>query len=347
VTDFRLSRRGLARAAVAAGLSAVGSDLVAEPRSGKGDARGPKWSLVEPTIRAAHERYRGLSDGKNLDHPVLSKMPSGYFGIALADSGGRMSFVGDVEPEFSIQSIGKVFTLALVLQESDSTVLEERIGLNATGRVFNSIEAIEAFKGKNQNPFVTPGAIATTASVKGGSAEEKWRKILAIQSEFAGRNLSLNQDVYKASSATNQRNRAIGALMSAYDRFDGDPVQATDLYTRQCSISVNTKDLAVMAATLAAGGRNPVTRRQVVPPMPVPGILALMATAGLYDRSGQWLFHTGLPAKSGVGGGIIAIAPGRFGVATFAPPLDDAGNSVRGQKAIADIGAALGANVFA
>jgi glutaminase len=174
-----------------------------------------------------------------------------------------------------------------------------------------------------------------------------WNKILAIHSAFAGRSLSVDQEVYKSESATNQRNRAIAMLMSAYERFPGDPAQAVDLYTRQCSIAVNAKDLGMMAATLANGGKNPVTKKQVIDPKFVPGILSVMATAGLYDDSGKWLFHTGLPAKSGVGGGLIAVSPGKFGVGTFSPPLDAAGNSVRGQRAITAISDTLGGNPYA
>src|SRR6185295_12768561 len=166
-------------------------------------------------------------------------------------------------------------------------------------------------------------------------------------SDFAGRPLTVNQEVYKSESDTNQRNQAIGMLMFAYGLIKEKPAQATDLYTRQCSVNVNAKDLATMAATLANGGVNPVTKKKVVDAAHVPGILAVMATAGLYDDSGKWLFLTGLPAKSGVGGGIIAVSPGKFGIAAFSPPLDAAGNSVRAQKAIADISSALGGNPYA
>jgi glutaminase len=155
------------------------------------------------------------------------------------------------------------------------------------------------------------------------------------------------QDVYKSESDTNQRNQAIGMLMYAYEYIKSNPAQATDLYTRQCSIGVNAKDLAVMAATLAFGGRNPVTGKQAISADNVPYVLAVMATAGLYDDSGKWLYHTGLPAKSGVGGGIIAVSPGNFGIAVVSPPLDDAGNSVRAQKAIRDISNALNGNPYA
>ncbi len=313
------------------------------------DAGGPHLSLaaLEDAVRSAHGRYRDLAEGENFPHPVLARVPAHYFGIALSPVGGEaVVTAGDARTAFAIQSVAKVATLALVLQESGADVLEDAIGAEATGRVFNSIEAIEALEGRGQNPMVTPGAIAAVGLVKGGDLEEIWTKILEMQSAFAGRPLRLNEEVYAASSQVNQRNRAIGALMSAYGRFPGDPAAITDVYTRQCAIEVTTVDLGIMAGTLAAGGRNPLTQCQVVDERHIPEILAIMATAGLYDRSGHWLFRTGLPAKSGVGGGMIAVAPGKFGIAAYSPPLDAAGNSVRGQRAIADISAALSGNPY-
>jgi glutaminase len=272
---------------------------------------------------------------------------SRFFGVAAVGSDGRVHEAGHSSEQFSIQSISKVFTMALVMQEQGDQKIIDTVGVDATGRVFNSIDAIEQYRGREMNPLVNPGAIATTGNVQGGSPEEVWNKILAIHSEFAGRQLSVNEPVYQSEAATNQRNRAIGALMSAYERFPMDPAVATDLYTRQCSINVNAHDLSVMAATLAFGGRNPVTGRQVIDSQHVPGILAVMATAGLYDDTGKWLFKSGLPAKSGVGGGLIAVSPGKFGIGTFSPRLDEAGNSVRGQKAIIDVSNALHGNPYA
>jgi len=197
------------------------------------------------------------------------------------------------------------------------------------------------------NPLVNPGAISTTSMVTGTSSDAVWAKIIGFHDAAAGRQLTVLQDVYKSESDSNQRNQAIGALMLAYGYIKTDWQQAVDLYTRQCSIGVNAKDLAVMAATLAAEGKNPVTGKQVIEAAKVPGVLAVMATAGLYDDSGKWLYHSGLPAKSGVGGGIIAVSPGKFGIAVVSPPLDDAGNSVRAQRAITDISNALGGNPLA
>jgi len=305
-------------------------------------------AAVEAALKAAHARYQGLQEGKNADYiPALAKVPSNLFGIALVTVDGQVFTVGDVEQLFSIQSISKVFTMAEVMQQSGAAAIVDGVGVDATGQVFNSIDAIEQYKGHEMNAFVNPGAIATTSLVTGADEQAIWNKIIGIQSAFAGRALQVNQEVYKSESDTNQRNQAIGMLMYAYGLIEENPARATDLYTRQCSVNVNARDLAAMAATLANGGVNPVTKKKVIDQQHVPGILAVMATAGLYDDSGKWLFATGLPAKSGVGGGIIAVSPGKFGIAAFSPPLDAAGNSVRAQKAIADISAALGGNPYA
>jgi glutaminase len=213
--------------------------------------------------------------------------------------------------------------------------------------VFNSIVAVEQYRGSEMNAMVNPGAITATSMVMGADYDEVWGRILAIHSDFAGRKLSVLEDVYNSEAATNQRNQAIGRLMFAYGHIKANPDQATDIYTRQCSIGVNARDLATMAATLANGGKNPVTGKQVINPENIPEVLAVMATAGLYDDSGKWLYRTGLPAKSGVGGGIIAVSPGKFGIAVISPPLDAAGNSVRAQKSITDISNALGGNPYA
>ena len=303
---------------------------------------------IEAALKAAHAKYKGLNEGKNADYiPALAKVPSNLFGIAVVTVDGQVFTVGDVEQLFSIQSISKVFTMAEVMQASGEAAIVDGVGVDATGQVFNSIDAIEQYKGHEMNAFVNPGAIAATSLVTGANEQAIWDKIIGIQSAFAGRQLQVNQEVYKSESDTNQRNQAIGMLMYAYGLIKENPARATDLYTRQCSVNVNARDLATMAATLANGGVNPVTKKKVIDQQHVPGILAVMATAGLYDDSGKWLFTTGLPAKSGVGGGIIAVSPGKFGIAAFSPPLDAAGNSVRSQKAIADVSAALGGNPYA
>jgi glutaminase len=344
MTHVQTSRRDLARGLAFLSLAAAAPAALAQTKK----AAAASGGAIDAAVQSAYGQFKDLQEGKNADYiPALAKVPSTYFGIALATPQGKLYTAGDIEPKFSIQSISKVFTMALVLQESGEATVENGVGVDATGQVFNSIVAVEQYRGKEQNPLVNPGAIATTGTVKGSSPDEVWRKILGIHSDFAGRQLDVDQEVYKSESDTNQRNRAISMLMSAYERFPMDPAVAVDLYTRQCSIAVNAKDLGNMAATLANGGKNPLTGKQCVDARHVPGILAVMATAGLYDDSGKWLFHTGLPGKSGVGGGLIAVSPGKFGIGTFAPPLDAAGNSVRGQRAIAAISNALGGNPYA
>ncbi len=298
-------------------------------------------------VNAAYEKYKGLNEGKNADYiPALAKVNPDLFGIALVTPEGQVYTAGDVSSEVSIQSVSKVFTMARVIQDSGETAILKNTGVNATGQAFNSIVAIEQYKGHRMNPLVNAGAITTTSMIGGANADAVWNTIMTTLDEFAGRSLNVNQEVYKSEAATNQRNQAIAALMFAYGHISGSWMQATDLYTRQCSVNVNARDLAAMAATLANGGYNPLTGRQVIGAQHVPAILAVMATAGLYDNSGEWLYATGLPAKSGVGGGLIAVSPNRFGIAVVSPPLDSAGNSVRGQKAITEISNALNANPY-
>ncbi|HEX6975936.1 MAG TPA: glutaminase A [Vicinamibacterales bacterium] len=309
---------------------------------------------IQKAVDAAYAKYKTLQEGKNADYiPALAKVDPNLFGIAVVTADGKVYTAGDVKTEVSIQSISKVFTMAEVIQEQGLESIEKRIGVDATGARFNSIIAVEAVKtvvgtgSPEMNPLVNPGAISATSMVSGKTADEVWKKIIGFHNDAAGRELTVLQDVYKSESDTNQRNQAIGALMLAYGYIKSNWQQAVDLYTRQCSIGVNSKDLATMAATLAFGGKNPVTGKQVMDASKVPGVLAVMATAGLYDDSGKWLYRTGLPAKSGVGGGIIAVSPGKFGIAVVSPPLDDAGNSVRAQRAITDISNALGGNPYA
>ena len=340
-TTRRDLARGLALATLAGAAVATQSD--------KAYAQGPRIteSAIESAVRQAHSRYAGLAEGANADYiPALAQVPSRFFGVTVITPSGGVHSTGDDGQMFSIQSISKVFTMAQVMRESGPQRIIDTVGVDATGQVFNSITAVEQYRGQQMNPLVNPGAIATTGNVQGATPDEKWAKIIGIHNEFAGRELQVNQAVYESESATNQRNRAIGELMAAYGRFSGDPAVATDLYTRQCSINVTSRDLGVMAATLASGGRNPVTHRQVLTPDLVAKVLAVMATAGLYDDSGLWLFRTGLPAKSGVGGGLMAVSPAKFGIGTFSPPLDQAGNSVRGQRAIEHVSGALGGNPY-
>ncbi len=334
-TERRIIRTSLLSALVSAGLTV-------QP------AQAQSAAQIDKAVQEAFTKFQSLQEGKNADYiPALAKVDPALFGIALVTADGKVFTAGDISTAVSIQSISKVFTMAKVIDELGPESVRDNMGVDGTGQVFNSIVAIEQYKGKEMNPLVNPGAIATTSMVPGSTSDEVWRRIIDTHNAFAGRKLGVLQDVYKSESDTNQRNQAIGALMLAYGRIETNWQQAVDLYTRQCSIGVTARDLAIMAATLANGGRNPVTGVQALNPKNVPQVLAVMATAGLYDDSGKWLYLTGLPAKSGVGGGLIAVVPGKFGIAVVSPPLDEAGNSVRAQRAIAEIAQQLAVNPYA
>jgi glutaminase len=232
------------------------------------------------------------------------------------------------------------------MEELGADKVFERIGCEPTGRPFNSVDAVVDMPTHTGNPLVNAGAIATTSLIAGTNPAEKWRKILAFYGKAAGEKLTLIDDVYKSEAATNQGNRALAALLLKYQRIYSDPVEAVDIYTKACSVGVNVKQLAQMGGTLANNGVNPITGERVIKAENIPHILAAMTMAGLYDGSGGWAWHVGLPAKSGVGGGILSVAPGKGGIAAFAPRLDEAGNSVKAQNVIKYVADKLDMNLF-
>lgn len=302
---------------------------------------------IRNALQKSYDTWVDDKDGENADYiPVLAEVPSDLYGISLCTIDGNVYDLGDTDHKFSIQSISKVFTLAMVIQQLGIRAIPDTIGVNATGRKFNSIIAIEDKVDRPSNSLVNAGAIATTSLVGGGTYDEKWENIISTFSKFAARDLGVDQEVYESEAATNQRNRAIGQLLDAYGRIYFDPMETVDLYTKQCAISVNAHDLSIMAATLANGGINPVTNERMIDERYLPKILAVMTTAGLYDDSGLWLYYVGLPGKSGVGGGVIAVAPGKFGIAAFSPRLDPSGNSVRGVRSIITVNQELKVNIF-
>jgi glutaminase len=302
---------------------------------------------INAALDEAYTIYKNVKEGKNADYiKELAAVDPKIFGIAIVTADGQVFTKGDVDSKVSIQSVSKVFTMAKVIEEQGHQYVQDKIGVDATGEVFNSIVAVERMRGKEINPLVNPGAIAATSLVSGADSAAKWKNIVEVQSAFAGRQLSLNMPVYISEAGDNLRNQAIADLLLAYGRMYFDPVQSTDIYTRQCALNVNAKDLATMAATLANGGVNPVTKKKVVSQETVMYTLPVMATAGLYDDSGIWYYNSGLPAKSGVGGGLLAVCPGKFGIAVVSPPLDAAGNSVKAQLVIKYVVEKLGVNPF-
>jgi glutaminase len=308
----------------------------------------PAAATVQMLVEAAHARYKPNLEGVQADYyPALAQVPADLFGICIAAIDGALFSAGDTLFPFTIMSVSKPFIFALICQVHGAEQVRQKLGVNSTGLPFNSILAVELNPSRLTNPMVNPGAIAATSLVPGASTEAKWQFIYQGLARFAGRELTLNEEVYRSASASNQRNQVIARLLASYDRIYDDPLTALDLYTRQCSLDVTATDLAVMAATLADGGVNPITKEEVIDRDVCPPVLAVMATAGMYETSGDWLYEVGLPGKSGVGGGIITIAPGKGGMGTFSPKLDRAGNSVRGQLATKYLSTRLGLNIFA
>jgi glutaminase len=307
----------------------------------------PAGEIIQSLISEAHDRYKTDEGGRNSDvYPALASVPAELFGICVADNSGQLYEIGDTRYEFSIMSVSKPFVFALICDQIGPDKARELLGANATGLAFNSLAAVEQGSDGRTNPMVNAGAIATTSLAPGQSSADKWRFIHDGLSRFAGRTLPMNEEVYASATDTNFRNRSIAWLLQSYGRVYSRPEEATDLYTRQCSLNVSAYDLAIMGATLADGGVNPVSRERVVSAQTCHYALAVMTTAGLYETSGDWLFDIGLPGKSGIGGGIVTVAPGKGGLATFAPPLDAAGNSVKGQLAAKFLSQELGMDLF-
>lgn len=302
---------------------------------------------IEAELKKSYEKTKTKKGGKNADYiPFLASVPPDLFGIVIVTASGEIYKIGDSDYEFAIESISKVFTLALVMDQIGIEGVRKKIGTSPTGLPFNSVMALELHNGKPLSPLVNAGAIATTSLVEGLNADEVWANVLNIQSQFAGKKLKLSDAVNKSEQDTNFHNRAIAWLLYSAKACYCDPARAVDVYTRQCSTLITTQDLAIMGATLANGGVNPRTAQRVVKAEHVAPILAEMMMEGFYTSSGNWAYSVGLPGKTGVGGGVFAVVPGKMAIAAFAPPLDEAGNSVRGQAAIAAIAKSLGYNIF-
>jgi glutaminase len=307
----------------------------------------PRPDEVVALVADAYERFRGDRDGAVSDvYPVLARQAPGLFGVCVVNTAGRVFAIGDAEVEFTVMSVSKPFVFALVCDELGPEAVREALGVNATGLPFDSVTAVEQGPGGRTNPMVNPGAIATTSLVGGADGDERWRRIHAGLSAFAGRELALDEEVHASATATNSRNRGIARLLEGYGRLGCPPEEAVALYTRQCSLAVTARDLAAMGATLADGGVNPLTGVRVVDAETARTTLAVMTTAGLYETSGDWLYDVGLPGKSGIGGGIVTVAPGKGGLGTFAPLLDAAGNSVKGQLVARFLSRRLGLDIL-
>ncbi|MCD8504230.1 MAG: glutaminase A [Burkholderiaceae bacterium] len=306
----------------------------------------PKPSL-QSVLDDAHAHFAGLAQGKTADYiPELASVDPELFGLAIVTNDGRVFVAGDADHVFSIQSVSKPFVAAMAIEQNGAQALNKQVGVEATGFPFNSIEALALQDDRPGNPLVNAGAIATASLLRGDSADARFASILETFNALAGEPLPVLESVYRSETATNDGNRAIAQLLVKYGRIYADPLQTLDVYTRQCSIGVTTRQLAVMGATLANRGVNPVTGYRVFDANVVPPTLAIMATAGFYNESGRWAYEVGLPAKTGVGGGIVAIVPGELAIAAFSPRLDVAGNSVRASEAIKYISQQLGLGLY-
>lgn len=321
--------------------------LIALIVAGRAALAAPSTTNYQQVVDQAYNNYRLDNNGKNASYiPALAHVNPNYYSVVLITVDGKIYKAGDYKVRFPMESLSKVFTLALVMQQSGVVEALNKLGANATGMPFNSVLAVELQPDHIGNGLVNAGAMAAVSMVKGENSNQRWSAISNNLNSYAGATLEVNQTVYKSETDTNQHNQAIAKLLESYGKFYSNTPEAVDLYTRECSVDVSTVELAKMGAVLANHGKSPFTGKQVLEANYVPSLLAVMATAGLYDTSGDWLYKVGLPAKSGVGGGILAIAPGKFAVAVFSPPLDHSGNSVRGQEAIHYIANQLNANVF-
>jgi glutaminase len=302
---------------------------------------------IAETVGAAHAKHKNDRRGKNASYiPALAEVDPRLFAVCVATVDGQTFSAGDAQCQFALESISKVFTAALAMEQVGQREFHRKVGADPTGEAFNSVLALELHNDKPNSPMVNAGAMTATSLVSATDADDRGRQIVQIQSDFAGRLITVSEQIAASERATNFHNRAIAWLLLCGGYMYCDPMEACDVYTLQCSTLVTTVDLAIMGATLANGGINPVTGKRVIKQANVSHMLALMAMEGLYTASGDWAYTVGLPAKSGVGGGLVAVSPGKLAIAAFSPPLDKAGNSVRAQAAITQIAHALELGLF-
>lgn len=303
-------------------------------------------SPIQVYLDSLHTRLASMPGGELANYiPELSKADPSWFSISLVTMDGVAYSTGDSGQRFTIQSISKPFVFATALADRGVDFVTGKVGVEPSGDAFNSI-SLNPKTGAPLNPMINAGAIATASLVSGEAPEAQWQRIIASMSAFAGRELGLDEAVYRSESETGFRNRAIAWMLKNFGIIDGEPMAALENYFRQCSVLVDCRDLAYMAATLANGGVHPLTGQRALPVEHVERVLSVMATCGMYDFAGSWLYEIGMPAKSGVGGGIIAVLPGRFGIGIFSPRLDAKGNSVRGIEACRHLSQDFGLHVF-
>ncbi len=303
-------------------------------------------SPIQDFLSELHSNCAADNDGEVATYiPELAKANPGWFGICIVTANGSVYEVGDTQQEFTIQSISKPFVYGLALEDNGRDATLERVGVEPTGDAFNSI-SLDPETGRPRNPMINAGAIATAGLIAGKSPESRFKRILETFSAYAGRSLKVDRAVYQSESDTGHRNRAIGHMLRNFNQLSGDPAATTEIYFQQCSISVTCRDLGMMAATLANRGINPLTGKQALRGEYVESVLSVMGTCGMYDYAGEWLYHVGIPAKSGVAGGVLAVLPGQIGIGVFSPRLDAHGNSVRGIRVCKELSRRLDLHLF-
>ena len=303
---------------------------------------------LNDVVNEAYEKIKGDDGGNNADYiPFLAKVPSKLFGISVCLPDGEIVEAGDTDYVFGIESVSKVPTAILAMQQYGADTILQKIGADATGLPFNSIMAILLENDHPSTPLVNAGAITACSMVKPvGNSDGKWKSITDFLAGLCGSPLVLQNELYKSESATNFNNRSIAWLLKNYNRIYDDPDMSLDIYTRQCSMGVTARQLSICGGTIANRGVNPVTKKKVFDAELTSKIVAMIASVGFYEHTGDWIFTSGIPAKTGVGGGIVGVLPGVMGIAAFSPKLDGSGNSVRAQNAIKYITNKLGLNLF-
>lgn len=305
-------------------------------------------SQIQQAAQEAYEASKDIKGGINAHYiPYLANIDPNLFGLSVTLTDGTCFNFGDTEYKFGIESVSKVPTAILAMIQHTPEGVLKQIGADATGLPFNSIYAILLENDHPSTPLVNAGAISACSMIAPqGDSEDKWKAITENITALCGSAPELIDELYESETATNFNNRAISWLLKNYNRIYDDVDMSLDLYTRQCSLGITSSQLAVMGATIANGGLNPVTGKQVFNPEISPKITTMIASVGFYQHTGDWLYTSGIPAKTGVGGGVMGVMPGLFGIAAFAPPLDDAGNSVKAQAAIKCFMQKLGLGIF-
>jgi glutaminase len=302
---------------------------------------------IHTLIETLHKRYATLNEGKVADYiPELAKAKSDWFSVVIATVDGEVFAVGDAEQAFTIQSMSKPFTYGLALEDHGRDTIFSRVAVEPVGKTFNAI-VLEESTGRPPNPMMNSGAIAISDMIKGEQLTDKLNRLLGMFKTYTGHDVHMDVTVYTSERMSGFHNRAIANLLRASGAIKGDMDEALEFYFQQCSLQVNTLDLAIMAATFANRGINPKTGERAIPEKHVRDILSVMYTCGMYDSSGEWAYRVGVPAKSGVSGGIFGVVPNRMGIAVFSPLLNEQGHSVRGLKVFEDLSDELNLHIFA